>query len=228
MVSIDLRLQRRPQVGRRHDGHVLEYTVTESPRGRTAAWRARRADGGHRPSRGRRRVPLDGHAGERAVEVEDAHRRGRTRPHGHGDELTHAPDTTGSAARLTDGRIASSRVCGLGVVGHVERGPERAAPDEHVHLRLDHREARLHQLGVEGGVLAGRRGDVPPVDEHVEEAVPAVDRARAPGRTTPRTASPSPPARGTPRRRPATSRRRRAAGRCRARRRRAGRPPPRW
>ena len=48
---------------------------------------------------------------------------------------------------------------------------------EHLHLGLDDLEARLDELLGEVGVLTGRLRDVPPVDEHVDEPVAAVDRA---------------------------------------------------
>src|SRR4029453_17615617 len=40
-------------------------------------------------------------------------------------------------------------------------GPERAAAEQHLLLRLDDRPARLHELGIERRVLAGALGDVP-------------------------------------------------------------------
>src|SRR5829696_5441119 len=90
-----------------------------------------------------------------------------------------SPDTTASSRLLRYSTAEQPEQLGLapGFVGQVHPVAEHAARRERVHLRFDDREARLHQLRIERGVLAGRRGDVPSVDEHVEEAVPAVHRS---------------------------------------------------
>ena len=231
MVSITWGSSVAPLLGRApgRPATALEYTVTDVDA------EVEQPLGQHRRRTvvallhvGGRRVPLDGHAGERAVEVEDAHRRRRTRARGHGDELTHAPDTTASAGAAGTRRPSnpSSWSGELGVLGHVEPGAERTARRRA--CRSAARSPSKHASTSSAssvGVLAGRAWRRPTRGPARRGTGARSTPPRAPVRTTPRTAAPSRPGRGTPRPRPARSRRRRAADRCRARRRRAGRPP---
>ncbi len=103
--------------------------------------------------------------------------------------------------------------------------PLASSSDE---LGLDDAPALLDQVRVERGVLAGGRGDVPAVDDHVDDAMARGRSRRAPARRRRHTARSW---RRAPRRPPGPRRpigRRRPAGRHRARRRRSGRRPRRW
>ncbi len=57
-------------------------------------------------------------------------------------------------------------------------GTERAAALELVELRLDHLEAGVDQIAGQRSVATRCLGDVPPVDQHVDETVAAIDAAR--------------------------------------------------
>jgi hypothetical protein len=55
--------------------------------------------------------------------------------------------------------------------------PRRAhRPPEEFQLRFDDPAAGLHEVGIECGVLPGSGGQVPAVDEHVDEPVRGIDR----------------------------------------------------
>ena len=101
--------------------------------------------------------------------------------------------------------MASSVRLAVGAGRHGDVAPERPGALDHVELRLEHLPARLDQLGVERRVLAGGVGQVPAVDEHVDEAGARSTPRREPARTRPRTVAPSHPARGTPPRPPRPS-----------------------
>src|SRR5436305_2555375 len=66
----------------------------------------------------------------------------------------------------------------VGALGHLHVAAEHAARGQQVLLGLDDLERGLDEVRRERRVLAGRLGEVPAVDEHVDEPVAGVDLAR--------------------------------------------------
>ena len=74
-----------------------------------------------------------------------------------------------------DGQQARLSVAGIGGLYFLA---QLSAGAESVRLRCDQIAAGADQDRIEPGVLAAGHGQVPAVDEHVEEPVAGVDRAR--------------------------------------------------
>src|SRR3954453_18718679 len=91
-----------------------------------------------------------------------------------------APDTTWSRTRDSASGAEHREEAGLrgGVRPHAADAAERPSRREHLGLRLDDVDAGEDEVLGEPGVLAGGHGDVPAVNEDVDEAVPAVHLAR--------------------------------------------------